>query len=64
MNSTPIPVSGCEGCSTTGGIYSCPIHSPNLHIREQPKSFVQLFIRCPWCQKDIQLDGYKLKEKE
>lgn len=25
----PIPIEGCPGCQTTGGVYACRVHSPN-----------------------------------
>lgn len=31
----PQPVEGCSSCQGTGGVYGCPIHSPNQYIREQ-----------------------------
>uniref|UniRef100_A0A6M3L573 Uncharacterized protein n=1 Tax=viral metagenome TaxID=1070528 RepID=A0A6M3L573_9ZZZZ len=45
----PMPVEGCKGCSTTGGVYSCPEHSPNTHIRKLSYPSIQ----CPHCGKDI-----------
>lgn len=59
----PTPIKGCPSCQGTGGVYSCPIHSPNLYVREVPKPFVELYLRCPWCGKDMQLDGYKLTKE-
>ena len=58
------PIEGCKGCEGTGGVYSCPIHSPNLYVRETPKQFVQIYIRCPWCGKDMQFCGYKAEVKD
>ena len=58
----PQAIDGCEGCQGTSGIYSCPTHSPNFYVKEQPVPFVQLFIKCPHCEQGLQFDGYELKE--
>ena len=34
----PIPVEGCPTCQGTGGVYSCPKHSPNVYVAEAPHS--------------------------
>ena len=59
----PQPVEGCPTCNGTGGIYSCPIHSPNPFVREQPEQpepFGKICLRCPWCGKDMEFVGYKV----
>ena len=56
----PEPVDDCKGCSGTGGIYNCPIHSPNIYARKNPiEPFVLMYLRCPWCGKDMEFQGYK-----
>ena len=55
----PTGVDGCTGCAGTGGVYGCPIHSPSSYVREKPKPFVQLFLKCPCCGQALQFDGYK-----
>ncbi|KKL62547.1 hypothetical protein LCGC14_2184130 [marine sediment metagenome] len=54
-----VPGADCEGCKTTGGVLSCPTHSPSYLGWEQPKPFVHLYIKCPHCGKGIQFDGLK-----
>ena len=55
------PIQGCRGCESTGGIWSCPIHSPNAYMRttSYPQPFVHLLFSCPNCGEEIQFDGYK-----
>ncbi len=55
----PAPVEGCSSCQGTGGAYSCPIHSPNIYVRTESKPFCYLSLQCPWCGKDIVLEGIK-----
>ena len=62
QNEVPIPIKDCPSCQGTGGIYSCPVHSPNNYIREQPKPFVHVHLRCPWCGKDMEFEGYKSQD--
>ena len=57
------PIEGCRGCEGTAGRLGCTIHSPNVYIADPPKPFAQLFLRCPHCGKDMQLDAYALKEE-
>ena len=55
------PISGCSGCAGTAGKLGCPKHSPNAHIFTQPQPYAQLYLRCPWCGQDIQLDCFKIE---
>ena len=55
----PQAVEGCPGCNSSGGIYSCPTHSPGLSVRRELMPFTYLSVRCPWCGKDIVFEGYK-----
>lgn len=61
---TSQPVEGCPTCRGTGGANSCPIHSHTILLVETLKPFVQLIIRCPCCGKDMQFDGYAMKERK
>jgi len=56
-----VPVEGCSGCNGTAGRLGCPKHSPNVYISDTPTPFAHLFLRCPWCAKDIQFDCFKLE---
>ena len=61
MNNNLIPIEGCRGCEGMAGRLGCTIHSPNVYIADPPKPFAQLFLRCPHCGKDMQLDAYALE---
>ena len=61
------PIVGCTGCAGTAGRLGCTKHSPNVYIADQSnlsKRFAQLFLRCPYCGKDIQLDCFKVETIE
>lgn len=55
------PVEGCKGCESTAGRLGCPTHSPNVYVSDIPKPYTQLYLRCPECGQDIQLDCFKLE---
>ena len=60
----------CPYClvSTAGEhMISCPNYKQNISdkqpkLYEQPKPFVLMYLRCPWCHKDMEFHGYKLEE--
>ena len=57
----------CPYCSvsTTGEHnVNCPnyIPKPQFKLAEpQVKPFVLMYLRCPWCHKDMEFHGYKIK---
>lgn len=40
----------------------CPYSQSLAPAPRVAKPFAQLFLRCPWCAEDMQLDGYKLEK--
>ena len=54
----------CEIDTSGNHQLNCPCHkdtnitSSSLLVKEIPKPFVQLFFRCPCCQKGIRFDGF------
>lgn len=45
MSNTPI--FGCEGCNTTGGRISCPIHEKFVYFYES--TIYIYYQQCPYC---------------
>ncbi len=60
------PIDGCPGCAGTAGVWGCPTHSPKMYVQYQPKinPFAIIHLRCPHCGKDMEMECFKVVEKE
>ncbi len=47
-----LPIQGCRGCESTAGVWGCPIHSPNVYVRDTYQK--PSIIKCPHCGKDVE----------